>query len=256
MRIAVHQGGAAGPGDALARADALAAAAAARGAELLVLPQLFLDHPRGELSDGPAARALAASARARGVAILCGYAESCTGRLHDAALLVDARGCALANYRRVHLVPETDEPRFAPGAWLNVAVLAGRRVGILIGADVEGPETARALALAGAEILLVLGRSRAGDGRLLDAILPARAAENRCGLAFANGECRLAGAPAARLLAPDGAELALAEAPAGLAVASVPVAARADRHRRDVLRRPRLYQRLVAPMPDEGGPRL
>lgn len=251
MRIAAHQGAPA-PQRALQRADELAALAAARGAELLVLPQLFLDQPGGELSDGPAARALAGIAAARCVALLCGYAESCTGRLHDAALLIDARGCALANYRRVHLAPEAGEPRFAPGAWLNIAVLAGRRVGILVGADVEGPETARALALAGAEILLVLARSGADDG-LLDAVLPARAAENRCGLAFANGAAG-AGAPVARLLSPGGATLA--EAEAGLAIATVPVAVPADRQSRDVLRRPRLYQRLVAPMPDEGGPRL
>lgn len=249
MRVAVHQGAADQP-EALDRADRLASAAAARGAELLVLPQLYLDHPSGEPSDGPAARALAGIARAHGLAVLCGYAESCTGRRHDAALLIDAGGCALANYRRVHLVPEVDEPRFAPGAWLNIALLAGRRVGILIGPDIEGPETARSLALAGAEMLLVIARFRPAATATLDLILPARAAENRCALAFANG---VAG-PASRLLAADGSLLALAAD--GLAVATVEVAARADRHRRDLLRRPRLYQRLTAPMPDEGGPRL
>lgn len=247
MRVAVHQG-AADQAGTLGLADRIAAAA--RGAELLVLPQLFLDHAGGEPSDGPAARALAGIARAHRLAILCGYAESCTGRLHDAALLIDAGGCAIANYRRVHLVPELDEPRLAPGAWLNIALLAGRRVGILIGRDVEGPETARALALAGAELLLVIARFGSAAAGMVEAILPARAAENRCALAFANG----AAGPASRLLAADGSTLALATG--GLALAAVEVASRAERHGRDLLRRPRLYQRLVAPMPDEGGPRL
>jgi predicted amidohydrolase len=186
---------------------------------------------------------------------LCGYAESCTGRVHDAALLVDGRGCALANYRRVHLAPETDEPRFAPGAWLNVAVLGGRRVGLLLGADVEGPETARSLALAGAEVLLVAARHGPAAAAAVDAVLPARAAENRCALAYANREAG-PGAPPARLVAPDGAVLAAAGDDDGLTVATVPLAGPADRRERDLLRRPRLYQRLVAPMPDEDGPRL
>jgi predicted amidohydrolase len=264
MRIAVHQGSTATADTAvaLAAADELARAAAARGAELLVLPQRFLGgdgrdaaaaRAAAELSDGPAARRLAGIARARRLAILCGYVELCSGRVHDSALLVDAGGCALANYRRSHLLPGPDAATFARGQWLTVAPLGGTKVGVLIGADIEAPEPARALALAEARVLLVAARHAADAAIVGAAVLPTRAFETGCAIAYANAAAA-AEAPRSRLVGPDGAVLAVAED--GLAVADVPVEPPEAAIRRALARRPRLYQKLAATVPGEDGPRL
>ncbi|MEK0084785.1 nitrilase-related carbon-nitrogen hydrolase [Benzoatithermus flavus] len=263
MRIAALHG-APHSGDVaanLARIDGSAAAAAARGAELLVLPQFFLAGAPSEgpsasqlaqTSDGPGARALAAIARARAVAILCGYLELCTGRLYDSALLVDAAGCARANYRRTHLRPAEEAAGLTRGHWLSVAPLGQEKLGILIGADIEAPEPARALALAGSRILVVLAAHGPEAAIVGSALLRTRAFENACPLVYANGSTA-AGAPRSCLLGQDGSVLAEAEA-AGLVVADLPVAAAppASRPRR----RPRLYQKLAAAIPSEDGPRV
>jgi predicted amidohydrolase len=264
MRIAVHHGttATAETAAALAAVEELARAAAGQGAELLVLPQRFLGgacrdaaaaREAAQLSDGPAARRLAAIARERRLAILCGYVELCTGQVHDSALLVDAGGCALANYRRSHLLPGPDAATFARGQWLTVAPLGGCRLGVLIGSDIEASEPARALALAGARVLLVAARHEADAAIVGAAVLPARAFETGCAIAYANAGAEAA-APRACLLGPDGAVLAAAAD--GLAVADVPVEPPAAATQRTLARRPRLYQKLAATVPSEDGPRL
>ena len=264
MRIAVHHGttATAETAAALAAVEELARAAAGQGAELLVLPQRFLGgacrdaaaaREAAQLSDGPAARRLAAIARERRLAILCGYVELCTGQVHDSALLVDAGGCALANYRRSHLLPGPDAATFARGQWLTVAPLGGTKVGVLIGTDIEAPEPARALALAGTRVILVAARHEADAANVGAAVLQARAFETGCAIAYANAGST-ATAPRACLVGPDGAVLAVAAE--GLAVADVPVEPPEAATRRALARRPRLYQKLAATMPGEDGPRL
>lgn len=258
MRIAAHHG-APHPGDVaanLARIDGLAAAAAAERAELLALPQLFLTGPpagagatlaQAQPSDGAGTRALAAIARERRIAILCGYLELCTGRAYDSALLVDGSGCARANYRRTHLFPGEEAEGIERGHWLSVAPLGEARLGILIGPDLEAPEPARALALAGCSALVALAAHGPGAG-IVPALLGTRAFENGCALAYANGNAE-PGAPRSRLVAPSGA--VLAEAEGGLAIADLPPPSTAGRP----CRRPRLYQKLAAAIPGEDGPR-
>jgi predicted amidohydrolase len=266
MRIGIHHGALA-PATATAterlrQLDGLARAAAGQGARLLVLPQLSLcgwpadleaARNLAELSDGPMAQGLRTIAARHGLGLLGGYVELCTGRLYDAALFVDEHGRALANYRRVHLAPEVDEPMLAHGQWLTIVPFQGFKLGLLIGADIDGPEQARALALAGAAVLLVAGRHGSEATLAHGAILRARAAENACVLAYANGEAGPT-APASCIVGPDGAPLAATRD--GLAVAEVAVAGPARRATRDLVRRPRLYQRLVEPLPGEDAPRL
>ena len=271
ITVAVQHGLAPGPeagkAAAIEQLRLLAPAARRRGAQLLLLPQLYLggrpDNPdaaraAAELSDGPSVRAVCAIAGEVGIGLACGYVELCTGELYDSTLFIDARGHAIANYRRVHLLPGCDRPIFARGQWLTLVPFAGRRLGLLAGVDIDGPEQARALALAGADLLLVAGGHDAdghgtdghGAGAAVAALLPARAVENGCALAFANAATGSA-APASCLIGPDGRVLAATGG--GLAVATLAAGGRAGLA---LVRRPRLYARLVAPMPDEDGPRL
>ncbi|MFZ1427538.1 MAG: nitrilase-related carbon-nitrogen hydrolase, partial [Geminicoccaceae bacterium] len=182
------------PAASLDTIDGWAAGATAMQARLLVLPQAFLTDGIGGvdragqgalLSDGPELVALASIARRHGVAIACGYVEQCSGRFHDSALFVDHRGCALANYRRTHFVPDREPDLLAEGHWLTVVPFAGRKLGLLIGPDIEVPEPARALALAGADSLLVLAAHGPDAAIVGEVVLPARAYENGCAIVYA-----------------------------------------------------------------------
>ncbi|MCX8100185.1 MAG: carbon-nitrogen hydrolase family protein [Geminicoccaceae bacterium] len=234
----------------LERLARTAAAAAAEGARLLVLPEegALAPSPQGapsraaEPSDGPLARALAAIARAHRIALLAGYREACSGRVYSAALLIDAEGIGLANYRRTHLTAAERAAGLAAGAWLSVAALAGHRLGILIGADLHVPEVARALVLSGAEALCVLGARAPQRASLLEPLLAARAIEN--GVPVVHAGWATADGVGARILAPDGAVRAQAREPGGLAIATLdpPERLRAGLAER----RPRLYVSLVA----------
>ena len=76
----------------------------------------------------------------------------------------------------------------APGQWLNLVASPARGLGLLIGADLEPPEPARALALAGRRCCWcprASGRSAPARSRGPAA---ARAFENGCAIAFANGD--------------------------------------------------------------------
>jgi predicted amidohydrolase len=226
-----------------------ARSAAAAGAVLLVAPEFALGGPpgpedSGSASDGPLARALAEIAASAGIAIAAGYLEACSGRLYSAALVVGGDGRALANYRRTHLRPAERE-RLAAGAWLSIVPLGDRRCGLLIGYDLRFPEVARALALAGADLFLVLGGDPPESEAVLGPLAHARAIENGVPLVVAARAGP--GAAPARILGAGGELSALAGAGPGTIVADLPPAAPARAGLAD--RRPRLYQQLVADEP-------
>lgn len=235
------------------RARELAAAAAAAGAALLLLPQRFAAgwardaaglEAAAEPSDGPTATAMRDVARRAGVALAYGYVERCTGRCYDSLLLIDRDGRCLSNYRRTHAQPEDTALAFGHGQWLSAMPLGRWRLGLLSGHDLAHPEPARALRLVGCDLLLVAG-ARAMPAAT-EVFLRARAAENRCHLAFASA----ADLPP-EVLGPDGAPLARVTGPAALAVADLPERPPAPDPSLLRDRRPRLYHRLVALEPGE-----
>ncbi|MCF3963654.1 carbon-nitrogen hydrolase family protein [Streptomyces fuscigenes] len=186
------------PGSVAANLDVLeeaAAQAAASGARLLVCPEMFLtgyaigdDVARlAEPADGPAAEALAATARRHGLAILYGYPERDGGRVHNSAQLIDAVGGRLANYRKTHLYGEFERERFTPGDRAVVqADLDGVRLGIMICYDVEFPENVRAHALAGTDLLLVPTAQMRPFEFVAESVVPVRAFENQLYVAYVN----------------------------------------------------------------------
>jgi predicted amidohydrolase len=217
----------------------LAGRAAAEGAELLVLPEGAV--APGQASDGPWARSVAGLAGAHRLAILAGYPEACVTGRYNAALLVDRNGICLASYRQTHVAAPL-RPSQARGSWLTTMPLGGRRLGLLIGYDIEFPEAAMALALAGCDTLVVLG-GVSDRGPL--PLLPARARDCGCWLAYAG--------PGACVLDPAGRQVPARQAPDGLVVAELgpPAPPLGDRR---VDRRPRLYKALVDGGDDESRP--
>jgi N-carbamoylputrescine amidase len=150
----------------LARADE----AARKGAQVIVLPELFRSHYFCQAEDdaffalaepipGPTTKAFAALAKKRGVVVVASLFEKrAPGLFHNTAVVLDADGTLLGRYRKMHI---PDDPRFyekyyfTPGD-LGFQVFDTRfgRLGVLVCWDQWYPEAARITALMGAEILV------------------------------------------------------------------------------------------------------
>ncbi len=204
-----------------------AAHAAERAADLWVLPELFAtgylfrdrDEAAGlaeEIPGGPTVQGLVALARQARCAFVAGLAERAPdGRLFNAAAALDATGLK-ALYRKAHVFG--DERCWATPGDLPFPVidLAGARVGLMICFDWRFPESARTLALAGAQVIahpsnLVLPNcpdamvTRALENGVFTVTCDRVGAEGRCGK-------RAAFIGRSRIVGPDGA--VLSEGPA------------------------------------------
>jgi deaminated glutathione amidase len=149
----------------LDRVRAAAASAAAQGAQLAVFPEgtqvRFSADLRAaaEPLDGSFCRGLAAAARSAGVAIVASLFEPAPGgRVYNTTVGYEADGSLAAVYRKIHLFDALgyrESDSVAPGDEVVIANLAGLRVGFMTCYDIRFPELARALAAAGAELLVV-----------------------------------------------------------------------------------------------------
>lgn len=132
-------------------------------ADLLVLPELFntgyLFTSRKEAQDlaeevpgGRTTAALIRMAKKSGAHIVAGIAERDGDRIYNAALLV-APGGYVATYRKIHLFFE-EKLWFHPGdGEPEVFDIGSCRVGVMVCFDWFFPETARVLALKGADVI-------------------------------------------------------------------------------------------------------
>lgn len=131
--------------------------------DLLVLPELAFSgydfRDRDELeslaepfADGPTNGLLRELAHERNTVIVAGYAERAPEGCYNAAMLVCPDGAA-HNYRKIHLF-NREQDVFLPGnAPPTVVDTPAGRIGMMICFDWFFPETARCLALAGAQII-------------------------------------------------------------------------------------------------------
>jgi predicted amidohydrolase len=131
--------------------------------DLIVLPELAFSgydfRDRHELHalaepfhDGPTIGLLRKLARERQAVIIAGYAERADEGCYNAAMLVCPDGAA-HNYRKIHLF-NREQDVFLPGdAPPAVVETPAGRIGMMICFDWFFPETARSLALAGAQII-------------------------------------------------------------------------------------------------------
>ncbi len=191
-------------------------------AELWVLPELFatgyLFGSREEcrrlaepVPEGAICRSLIELSRQTGSAIVAGIAEAAPdGRIYNAAIAIDPQGLR-ACYRKVHLF-DREKEWFDPGDTpFTVMDLAGARVGVMICFDWRFPESARTLALAGAQVI-------AHPSNLVhpycQAAMVTRAIENRVFTVTADrigveqrAGSRLAFTGGSRIVSPDGTVL-------------------------------------------------
>ncbi|HET9552484.1 MAG TPA: carbon-nitrogen hydrolase [Anaeromyxobacteraceae bacterium] len=151
------------------KAVALVADAARRGAEVICLPEMYrtpyfcqsethASFDLAEPADGPSAQALAAVAKAHGVAVVVPIFEKrAPGLYHNSAVILDADGSVAGLYRKMHI---PDDPAFYEKFYFTPGDLGFKavdtrhgRIGALICWDQWYPEAARLTALAGASLL-------------------------------------------------------------------------------------------------------
>jgi deaminated glutathione amidase len=180
----------------LARIAEHVRAAAAHGAELVLLPETCTY--RGPFSpdavenlDGPSVTALRELAASEAMAVLIGgiWLESPDpARPYNASVLLDETGQVLARYHKVHLfkvndpaVTEDESASTTPGDRLVMTSWRGWNLGLSVCYDLRFPEMYRALAKAGADVLCVPANFSAYTGPPhWRPLLQARAIENLC----------------------------------------------------------------------------
>jgi deaminated glutathione amidase len=173
MRVALCQLPASSvPQTNLDRVRAAVAGAAAQGARLAVFPEGIQASFSADLRalaepiDGAFCTGLAEIARGAGVAVVAGVFEAAPGgRVFNTTVGFDTDGELAAAYRKIHLFDALgyrESDTVAAGDDLVLADLAGLRVGFLTCYDIRFPELSRALAMGGAELLVVPAAWAAG----------------------------------------------------------------------------------------------
>lgn len=250
-----------------ARIEKIVEAARAEGVQLLALPEACLggyladldgdaEQPPALRVDGPEIARLAAIAE--DMVVCAGYCEADGDRRYNSVVCVGG-GAVLGNHRKVHQ-PLREDASYDSGDSFAAFDTPVGRVGLLICYDKAFPESARALALDGAEIIVCVSawpgsRTQAADDlaedrwtRRFDLFDRARALENQVVWVSANqagtfGSLRFV--CSAKIVDPGGDVLATTGVAAGMAVAGVDVTAaltaarRSMGHLRD--RRPEAY---------------
>ncbi|MGH7702662.1 MAG: carbon-nitrogen hydrolase [Gemmatimonadales bacterium] len=157
------------PADNFTRAVARIREAAARGAQIICLPELFRtqyfcqveDHRFFALAEpvpGPGTEALGRLSRELKVVIIASLFEKRTeGIYHNTTAILDADGSLLGKYRKMHI---PDDPQYHEKFYFTPGDLGFRswntrygRSGVLICWDQWYPEAARLTTLAGAQML-------------------------------------------------------------------------------------------------------
>lgn len=180
MKIALIQHAAEHDRDAnVNRGEEALRRAAADGAGLVCFPELGFErfHPQRpagsefrELAEeipGPTTERFCALAKELGVVVVLNLFERDGERCFDSSPVIDADGALLGVTRMVHITDYEgfhEQGYYAPGdRGLPVYETAVGRVGVMICYDRHYPEAARALALAGAELVVVPQAGAVGE---------------------------------------------------------------------------------------------
>jgi predicted amidohydrolase len=190
--------------EANVRKGELACREAARlGADVALFPEMWNVgyYEWGEAGDGVealAAQAISADGEFIGhfralaadldMAITVTFLEQWPTAPRNSLVLIDRHGRVVLSYAKVHTCDFADEACLTPGREFRVAELDARcgtvKVGAMICFDLLFPEAARALMLAGAEVILVPNASRNDENHRI--CLRARSVENMVAVAQTN----------------------------------------------------------------------
>lgn len=183
-----------------ATAAALVRRAADQGADLLVLPELFLTGYElpGIVADSATYTLSPADSRLDPLATACAETRTAvvagaptrdlkTGELHISVLILGRDGRFAAQYDKQHVTPNERAAGFGAGVRGCTVSLDGWRLGLGICWDSGYPEHARAAALDGCHAYLVGAMFGRGNGeRQRATVFPARALDNTTYVLLAN----------------------------------------------------------------------
>lgn len=158
------------PGKNIAAAERAIAAAAERGVDLCVLPELFTNRYVGQFDDVDAARErfpdhdklleeFCEVARTASTALVVPYPEEVDpGVCYNSLAVIDADGALRGQYRKIH-IPDSEGYRedlyFRHGdLGYTVASIRNVRLGVAICWDQWFPEVSRLLAIRGAQVIV------------------------------------------------------------------------------------------------------
>lgn len=208
---------------------------AARGAHMVLLPELFATgyaigdavRERAEPADGAFAASVGALARRHGLAIHYGYAERSGSALYSAAQCFGPDGEVLTRHRKQLIPPGFETGYFRPGEGFHLFRFREITMTTLICYEVEFPETVRHCASLGAKVVLAPTALASRWGWVARTMIPTRAYENGVFLAYANHagtERGLRYLGESVIAAPDGEELARATGEPGSLLADLDMA--------------------------------
>jgi predicted amidohydrolase len=139
--------------------------------------------------DGPHFEFLKQTAAKTGVTLMCGLSERCENECFNTLAVINRAGELTARYRKIHLfatAPFHEDKHVGSGDEIVLVDVDGLLIGLMICYDVRFPEMARALALKGAQLLVIPAawpHPRQDHWRLLT---KCRAVENQLYVAAAN----------------------------------------------------------------------
>jgi predicted amidohydrolase len=179
-------------------AERLVAACAAEGAQLVLLPEGFLEGyvvnepdmnrerflALAEPLDGPYVARFCALARRLGVWLLACFAEREGDLAYNTALLIDTTGEPVGHYRKTHAQSGGDWRYYTPGECLPVFETPWGTTGVMICYDRQFPEVPRTLMLRGAR--LILNPSWGMFNEMNEVMMRTRAYENGVFIIFAH----------------------------------------------------------------------
>jgi predicted amidohydrolase len=203
-----------------AKLERYARDAAARGADVIVAPEGFLEGYVGnenrtpglsreryaaeaaEALDGPLMTRVRDLASELKVYLMTGFAERRGDQVLNSAVMFAPDGSVVLHYSKSHTM--NDEPFNTKGNEFPVVSTEYGQWGALICFDRQVPEAARLLALKGADVLFV--PAWGGFGEMNDLMMRVRAYENSVYLAFVHPKRALLIDPSGTVLAADTGE--------------------------------------------------